>query len=105
MGAHRNTVNGVNDPILSKFLSSKALAWLGGLSFPIYIVHGPLGQVFYKKLIATKLWGKVLFGPEYFALYLGTVLISAYLLNTFFLQNKAVGAWSKKKVDQFASWM
>jgi peptidoglycan/LPS O-acetylase OafA/YrhL len=105
MGAHRNTVNGVNDPVLSNFLSSKALVWLGGLSFPIYIVHGPLGQVFYKKLIATKLWGKVLFGPEYFALYLGTVLISAYILNTFFLQNKAVAAWSKNKVEQFSSWM
>jgi peptidoglycan/LPS O-acetylase OafA/YrhL len=105
MGAHRNTVNGVSDPILSKFLSSKALVWLGGLSFPIYIVHGPLGQVFYKKLIANKLWGKVLFGPEFFALYLATVLVSAYLLNTFFLQNKTVGAWSKKKVEELSSWM
>lgn len=105
MGAHRNTVNGVSDPVLSKFLSSKALVWLGGLSFPVYIVHGPLGQVFYKKLIANKLWGGVLFGPEYFALYLSTVLVSAYLLNHFFLQNKAVGAWSKNRVEQFSSWM
>lgn len=105
MGAHRNTVNGVNDPVLSKFLSSKTLVWLGGLSFPIYIVHGPLGQVFYKKLIANKLWGKVLFGPQYFALYLATVLMSAYLLNRFFLQNKAVATWSKNRVTQFSSWM
>jgi peptidoglycan/LPS O-acetylase OafA/YrhL len=105
LGAHRNTVNGVNDPVLSKFLSSNVLVWLGGLSFPIYVVHGPIGQVFYKKLIAKKLWGRVLFGPEYFALYLSTVLVSAYLLNQFFLQNKSVGTWSKKKVEQFSSWM
>ncbi len=105
MGAHRNTVNGVKDPVLSQFLSSKALVWLGGLSFPIYILHGPLGQVFYKKLIAKVLWGKVLFGPAYFALYLGAVLVSAILLNAFFLQNKAVGKWSSQKVDQLASWM
>jgi peptidoglycan/LPS O-acetylase OafA/YrhL len=105
MGAHRNTVNNVSDPILSKFLSSKGLVWLGGLSFPIYIVHGPIGQIFYKKLIATKLWGKVLFGPEYFALYLGTVLVSAVLLNTLFLQSKAIGDLSKKTVNQLSSWM
>jgi peptidoglycan/LPS O-acetylase OafA/YrhL len=67
MGSHRNTVNSVKDP-LSKFLSNNTLVWLGGLAFPIYIVHGPLGQVFYKKLIATKLWGQVLKGPGYFGL-------------------------------------
>jgi peptidoglycan/LPS O-acetylase OafA/YrhL len=104
MGSHRNAVAGEKDP-LSGLLSNKALVWLGGLSFPIYIVHGPLGQVFYKKLIAGKLWGGVLKGPGYFALYLGSVFISALLLQTLFLQNKAVGNWSKKKVEQFASWM
>lgn len=104
MGAHRNAVAGTPD-ILSKVLSSKALVWLGGLSFPIFVVHGPIGQVFYKKLIATKLWGRVLKGPEYFALYVASVLLSAILLQNLFLQNKSVGAWSKARVDQFASWM
>jgi peptidoglycan/LPS O-acetylase OafA/YrhL len=78
---------------------------LGGLSFPIFIVHGPLGQVFYKKLIAGKLWGGVLKGPGYFSLYLASVFLSAVLLQKLFLQNKAVGNWSKKKTEQFASWM
>jgi hypothetical protein len=61
--------------------------------------------MFFKKIIATKLWGKVLNGPEYFVGYLATVLVSAYLLQTFFLQNRAVKDWSKKKVDQLSSWM
>jgi peptidoglycan/LPS O-acetylase OafA/YrhL len=104
MGAHRNAVAGINDPI-SRILSSKALVWLGGLSFPIYIVHGPLGQVFYKRLIAGKLWGGVLMGPQYFALYIASVLVSAFLLQVLFLQNKSVGAWSEKKVEQLSSWM
>lgn len=104
MGAHRNAVSGSSDA-LSKLFSSKALVWLGGLSFPIFVVHGPLGQVFYKKLIATKLWGKVLKGPEYFLLYVATVFLSAVLLQNMFLQNKAVGAWSKRKVEQLSAWM
>ena len=104
MGAHRNAVAGEWDP-LSSLLSSKALVWLGGLSFPIFIVHGPIGQVFYKKLIATKLWGEVLMGPKYFALYLATVFLSAVLLQNGFLQNKAVGNLSKSITDQLSSWM
>ena len=105
LGAHRNTVSGTPDFLLDKLLSSKVLVWLGGLSFPIYIVHGPIGQVFYKKLVATKLWGGVLWGPKYFALYLSTVMLSAFMLNKFFLQNKAVGNWSKAKVEEWSSWM
>jgi peptidoglycan/LPS O-acetylase OafA/YrhL len=104
MGTHRNAVAKVKDPV-SSFLSSKAMVWLGGLAFPIYIVHGPIGQVFYKRIIATALWGKVLKGPEYFGAYIATVFVSAYLLQTFFLQNKAVKNWSMKKVDQLSSWM
>jgi hypothetical protein len=56
-------------------------------------------------LIATKLFGRVLSGPEYFSVYLVTVLMSAGLLQQTFLQNKAVGKWSKKTVDQLSSWM
>jgi len=104
LGAHRNAVRKISDPV-SKMLSSKPLVWLGGLSFPIYIVHGPIGQVFYKRLIANKLWGGVLKGPEYFILYLSTVLLSAVLLQNVFLRNKGVQTWSKRRVEGFAAWM
>jgi peptidoglycan/LPS O-acetylase OafA/YrhL len=104
MAAHRNTVRSVKDPTVA-FLSNKLLVGLGNLSFPIFIVHGPIGQVFYKKLIATKLFGKALTGPEYFGTYLVTVLMSAWLLQQTFLRSKAVANWSKETVDQLASWM
>ena len=104
MSVHRVTVQGVNDPFTS-LLNNKVLLWLGNLAFPIYIVHGPIGQVFYKRAIATQLWGKVLKGPEFFALYLGVTGFSAFLLQKLFLQNKAVQSFSKKTVDKLASWM
>jgi peptidoglycan/LPS O-acetylase OafA/YrhL len=90
---------------LTKILSSKPLVYLGGLSFPIFIVHGPIGQVFYKKLIAKKLWGGVLFGPEYFLLYCAVVLGSAFLLNKLVLESPTVTKWSQRRVEQFSSWM
>ena len=104
MASHRNAVAGIQDPV-SGFLSSKAMVWLGGFTFPIFVLHGPIGQVFYKKLIATKLWGKVLMGPEYFAVFLGTVFVSSWLLKTLFLDNKAVSTWSNKRVEQWSQWM
>ena len=104
MGVHRSAVQGAKDP-LTALLSNKVLVWLGNLAFPIYIVHGPIGQVFYKKLIATALWGKVLKGPQYFALYLGTTALAAFLVQKLFLQNKAVGQASKNAVGKLASWM
>ncbi|KAL7575138.1 hypothetical protein ACA910_000503 [Epithemia clementina (nom. ined.)] len=107
MACHRNTVKGsdtVVDPTLS-ILSNPILVWLGNLSFPIYIVHGPLGQVFYKKLVAQKLFGKVLMGPGYFGLYLASVLGLAWILQLTFSQNKAVAEWSKNTVNKLSSWM
>ena len=102
---HRNTVRTtVKDPLV-KVLSNRFLVSLGNLTFPIFILHGPIGQVFFKKIIATKLFGGVLKGPEYFTLYLVTVLMSAWLVQETFLQSKAVGDWSKKTVDQLSSWM
>jgi len=98
MSAHRNVVNKVKDPVTSA-LSNKVLVWLGGLSFPIFIVHGPVGQMFYKKLIANKLFGSVLKGPGYFGLYLASTFGLAWILQKLFLQNKAVGDWSKRQVD------
>lgn len=39
---------------LSGVLSHPVLTYLGNISFPIFILHGALGQLFYKKIIATK---------------------------------------------------
>ena len=97
------------DPI-SALLSTKLLVWLGTLSFPIYILHGPIGQLFYKRAIATKLWGGVLRGKEYFALYIASVILSAMLVQKMFSKRKnngdgvigvAIGVATKKIVKWF----
>ena len=62
----------------SKALGAKWLTYLGAISFPIYILHGPIGQIFYKRVVAQKLWGKVFTSdPWFFPVYLGIVLASA----------------------------
>ncbi|KAI8468764.1 MAG: acyltransferase family-domain-containing protein [Monoraphidium minutum] len=87
MRIHRNTLAGAKG--LTAFLGLPLMTYLGTISFPIFILHGPIGQVFYKKLIATKLWGAVV-GPQYFPLYLATVLVAAAAAQKFFLENKKV---------------
>jgi peptidoglycan/LPS O-acetylase OafA/YrhL len=104
MAAHRNTVKGVKDPLVS-FLSSKFLGSLGALAFPIFVLHGPIGQVFYKKLIATRVFGKVMTGPQNFGLYLLTTVASAWIVQKTFLSSKAVANWSKNSVDKLSSWV
>lgn len=59
MTLHRQTLQGSKG--LSGFLSHPFFTYLGKISFPIFIVHGALGQLFYKKIVATKVglggWG------------------------------------------------
>ena len=91
--ANQSTIR--KDPV-SILLSTNAMVWLGNLSFPVYILHGPIGQVFYKRAIATKLWGGVLRGKGYFALYLATVLLTAILVQKMFSNRSIVNAANKK---------
>lgn len=98
MAAHRNTVRNVSDSVVS-LLSQKWLVALGNLSFPIYIVHGPIGQVFYKKIVATQVFGTVLKGPQPFVTYLFVTLGAAWLLQKGFLQSKSVQEASAKAAN------
>jgi peptidoglycan/LPS O-acetylase OafA/YrhL len=65
-------------------LAHPVLTYLGTISFPIFVVHGALGQVFYKKIIATKLWGAVM-PHSFFPLYCLIVLAAAAALQHLFL--------------------
>lgn len=103
MAMHRNTVKKVPDPILS-VLNNRFLIALGGLSFPIFIVHGPVGQLFFKKIIAKQIWGKVLMGPESFAAYMATTIGLAWILQKTFLSSSAVQSWSKNSVEKLSKW-
>ena len=82
----------------SRMLGAKWLVYLGAISFPIYILHGPIGQVFYKRVVAGKLWGVVFTKyPEFFPVYLGIVLISAVLVHELFMKNKNIQGYFQDK--------
>jgi peptidoglycan/LPS O-acetylase OafA/YrhL len=101
MAAHRNTVRRQSDWV-TKFLSSPFLVSLGNLSFPIYIVHGPIGQMFYKKIVATRLWGSVLKGPQTFFMYLAVTLIASYALQRGFMQNRDISYFSGRAANSLS---
>jgi peptidoglycan/LPS O-acetylase OafA/YrhL len=109
MAAHRVAVAEANDPNKSKdmivsFLSSKYLTTLGNLAFPIFLVHGPIGQIFYKKIIAKKLFGgtlNTLYGANFFYVYLAAVVGTAAILKKLVLDNATIGSFSKKTA---AAW-
>eukprot|EP00192_Tetraselmis_astigmatica_P005119 CAMPEP_0117668120 /NCGR_PEP_ID=MMETSP0804-20121206/11358_1 /TAXON_ID=1074897 /ORGANISM="Tetraselmis astigmatica, Strain CCMP880" /LENGTH=497 /DNA_ID=CAMNT_0005475947 /DNA_START=168 /DNA_END=1662 /DNA_ORIENTATION=+ len=89
--------------LIASVLSLKPLIYLGSIAFPIYIVHGPIGQLCYKKIVATKLWGGTLnnvFGPWFFGVYWLIVLAAAAFANKFFLQNSAVQSFTKDSVKK-----
>eukprot|EP00550_Attheya_septentrionalis_P004494 CAMPEP_0198283954 /NCGR_PEP_ID=MMETSP1449-20131203/3530_1 /TAXON_ID=420275 /ORGANISM="Attheya septentrionalis, Strain CCMP2084" /LENGTH=458 /DNA_ID=CAMNT_0043980859 /DNA_START=228 /DNA_END=1601 /DNA_ORIENTATION=- len=110
---HRNTVQrngsgssggGSKDPLVT-ILSNEVLVTLGkDLSFPIYLLHGPIGYLFFKKLVAKQLWGHVLKGPTYFAAYLAVTILSALVLQKTFLQSKTVHNWSQQTVETLSAW-
>ena len=84
---HRGTLAGAQG--LTRVLGHPALVYLGTISFPIFVVHGALGQLFYKKVIATAVWGAVM-PPSFFPAYCAIVLLAAAALQHLFLENKAV---------------
>jgi hypothetical protein len=68
----------------------------GTISFPIFVLHGALGQLFYKKIIATKVWGSVM-PLSFFPAYCAIVLLSAAAVQKFFLVsfwNVVWGLWA-----------
>ena len=79
------------------------MATLGSIAFPMFIVHGPLGQIFYKKAIAKKLWGKPM-PHAFFPFYLAICLGISHLVNEHFVKNKKVGAFAGKVAQKLASW-
>ncbi|CAE7237011.1 unnamed protein product, partial [Symbiodinium sp. CCMP2456] len=99
---HRDALTANPAPI-TKFFGSKPMATLGSIAFPMFILHGPIGQIFYKKVLAKKLWG----GPmstRFFPIYLAICLGMSHLTNEYFVKNKKVGAIAGKVAQVLASW-
>ena len=114
MACHRVAVaeaNGTtkkNQDLVVRFLSSKMLTGLGPLGFPMFLVHGPVGQLFYKKIVATKLFGNTMnkmYGPNFFYVFMATVVGLAAILKALVLDNKAIGEFSKKTAAKWSKDM
>lgn len=88
---------------ITKFFGCKVMATLGSLAFPMFIVHGPIGQIFYKKVIARKLWGKPM-PHAFFPCYLAICLGISHLVNEHFVKNKTVGSIAGKVAQTLAGW-
>jgi len=99
MRLHRHTAAATTGapPGLAGVLAHPVLTYLGTISFPIFVVHGALGQVFYKKVIATKLWGAVM-PHSFFPIYCLIVLASAAALQHLFLVRFRSGPASRLRV-------
>jgi len=86
---------------ITRFFGSKTMVWLGSLAFPMFMIHGPLGQLFYKKAVATRLWGKIM-PQKFFPIYLLLVLLSGHVLNEGFVKNKFVQRMSARAAQILA---
>jgi len=91
---HRDCLAANPRPI-TKFFGGKTMSSLGSLAFPMFILHGPIGQVFYKKVIARKLWGKAM-PNSFFPIYLAICLLASHFTNEYFVKNKKVAQMSGK---------
>lgn len=68
-----------NDFIIPNVLGSDAMASLAKLCFPIFILHAPLGQIFYGDAVAGALWGGKL-SASCFPAYWGMVMLCSYFM-------------------------
>merc|ERR1712003_577199 len=102
MRIHRESVGPGGPKMLPKILCNPTLQYFGSISFPIFILHGPIGQLFYKKAVVMKVWGQPLSTPLengvhwFFGVYWLVVLVAAGLVNKFFLPSSFVQNASKK---------
>eukprot|EP00437_Effrenium_voratum_P011809 CAMPEP_0181446268 /NCGR_PEP_ID=MMETSP1110-20121109/26016_1 /TAXON_ID=174948 /ORGANISM="Symbiodinium sp., Strain CCMP421" /LENGTH=440 /DNA_ID=CAMNT_0023570339 /DNA_START=77 /DNA_END=1399 /DNA_ORIENTATION=+ len=88
--------------LITRFFGSKLMTWLGSLAFPMFILHGPIGQIFYKKRIAEKLWGGIM-PKRFFGIYLLLVILGGHVTNEYFVKNEAIKTLSASVAQFLAS--
>eukprot|EP00240_Pyramimonas_obovata_P001458 CAMPEP_0118935620 /NCGR_PEP_ID=MMETSP1169-20130426/15743_1 /TAXON_ID=36882 /ORGANISM="Pyramimonas obovata, Strain CCMP722" /LENGTH=495 /DNA_ID=CAMNT_0006878677 /DNA_START=48 /DNA_END=1535 /DNA_ORIENTATION=+ len=104
MRTHRETVYAPGTG-LSAVLAWKPLVYLGTISFPIYVLHGPLGQLFYKKAVATKVFGKVFTAyPKFFFAWVAIVMAASVFTHEVILKNAKVQEISKSATKKLMEW-
>lgn len=86
---------------ITRFFGSRAMTKLGALAFPMFILHGPVGQLFYKRVVATRIWGRVM-PKAFFPVYLLIVLAAGHLMNEGFVKNARVQRLSAHAAEALA---
>jgi len=99
---HRDCLS-ENPSAITRFFGSAPMARLGGLAFPMFILHGPIGQVFYKKVVARKLWGRPM-PNSFFPVYLLIVLLASHFVNEGFVKSKRVQTISGRAAQALGRW-
>lgn len=83
---------------LTRTLSRPAFVYLGKISFCIYIIHGALGQLFFKRAVRSLLLlpspDKV--SPELFLIFISTLLLLSILC--YHLVEKPAGSYLNRKI-------
>ncbi|CAE7534099.1 unnamed protein product [Symbiodinium pilosum] len=99
---HRDALS-PNPAAITRFFGSKPMATLGSIAFPMFILHGPIGQIFYKKILAKRIWGAPM-PTAFFPFYLLICLGLSHLTNEYFVKNKKVAAISGKIAQFLGNW-
>jgi peptidoglycan/LPS O-acetylase OafA/YrhL len=94
MSIHRDSLS-ISPSGITRIFGSQTMVWLGSLAFPMFILHGPIGQLFYKRVIATRLWGQVM-PHKFFPAYLLLVILASHLANENFVKSKTVQSLSTR---------
>ncbi|CAE7682684.1 unnamed protein product [Symbiodinium microadriaticum] len=99
---HRDALS-ANPAAITRFFGSKPMATLGSIAFPMFILHGPIGQIFYKKVLAKRIWGAPM-PTSFFPFYLLICLGLSHLTNEYFVKNKKVSAIAGKVAQFLGNW-
>lgn len=104
INAHRQTLKDTPDkPSLTKALAWGPLTYLGTISFPIFVLHGPLGQLFYKKVVAKLFfWSAYTTTTWFFGVYLAACVAGGAFLHWAFVKRKWVADLSRSASTKIA---
>jgi len=86
--------------ILTRVLRSAPISGLGSLTFSMFLLHAPIGQLLYKKSVATRLWGRPL-PRSAFPAYLLAVLVSSFLVSEHIVKSDFV----QRSAGAAARWL
>mmetsp|Transcript_62478 Transcript_62478/g.174543 ORF Transcript_62478/g.174543 Transcript_62478/m.174543 type:complete len:417 (-) Transcript_62478:52-1302(-) len=96
---HRDARSDSPSP-LTQLLSSGPMVHLGSLTFSMFLLHAPLAQVFFKKSVASRIFGAPM-PRAFFPVYLLVVFLGSQLINEAVIKSDAV----QQRAAAAARWL